>query len=68
MKIFGERLKELRQARGMTQRQLAEILNVSGNTVHSWETDKQEPSMAMLLKISEMFEVDIGYLFGIDFI
>ena len=52
----------------MTQRQLAEILNVSGNTVHSWETDKQEPSMAMLLKISEMFEVDIGYLFGIDFI
>lgn len=66
MEVFGERLKELRTARGMTQKQLAAVLNVSGNTVHSWEHDKQEPSMAMLLTISDLFDVPLDYLFGRD--
>ena len=43
MKAFGERLKELRQSKGLTQRQLADVLSVSGNAVHCWESDKQEP-------------------------
>ncbi len=64
MRAFGERLKELRTAKDVTQKQLAEQLNVSGNTVHCWECDKQEPSMAMLLKLSEIFEVSLDYLFG----
>lgn len=64
MKIFGERLRELRNGRGMTQKQLAELVNVSGNTVHCWETDKQEPSMAVLLLISEYFGVSLDFLFG----
>ena len=66
MEIFGERLKELKTARGMTQKQLAAALNVSGNTVCSWERDKQEPSMSMLLTISDLFEVPLDYLFGRD--
>lgn len=64
MKIFGERLRELRIGKGMTQKQFAQLLNVSGNTIHCWETDKQEPSMTMLLFISEYFEVSLDYLFG----
>lgn len=64
MKIFGERLKELRNDRKLTQQQLAKELNVSGNTVHSWETDKQEPSMTTLLKLSNFFNVSLDYLFG----
>lgn len=64
MKAFGERLKELRTAKALTQKQLAEQLNVSGNAVHCWESDKQEPSMAMLLKLSEIFDVTLDYLFG----
>ncbi len=50
----------------MTQKQLAAALNVSGNTVCSWERDKQEPSMSMLLTISDLFEVPLDYLFGRD--
>ena len=64
MKVFGERLKELRNAKGITQKELADLLNVSGNTVHSWEKDKQEPSMNALLFLSEYFEVSLDYLFG----
>ena len=64
MKAFGERLKELRQAKGLTQRQLADVLSVSGTPVHCWESDKQEPSMTTLVKLSEYFEVSLDYLFG----
>lgn len=64
MKVFGERLKELRNEKKLSQKELAGLLNVSGNTVHSWERDKQEPSMSTLLKISEIFEVTLDYLYG----
>lgn len=64
MKEFGERLKELRTEKGITQKQLAAILNVSGNAVYCWECDKQEPSMSMLLALSEYFEVSLDFLFG----
>lgn len=64
MKVFGERLKELRNEKKLSQKELAELLNVSGNTVHAWERDKQEPSMGTLLKISEIFEVTLDYLYG----
>lgn len=64
MKIFGERLRDLRIAKGMTQKEFAALLNVSGNTIHFWETDKQEPSMNMLIIISNFFDVSLDYLFG----
>lgn len=64
MKVFGERLKELRHEKNLTQQQLAKELNVSGNTIHAWETNKQEPSMSALLIISEIFNVSLDYLFG----
>ena len=64
MKTFGKRLKEVRVAKGMTQRQLAEVLNVSSNTEHCWETDKQEPSLSTVLFLSDYFDVSLDYLFG----
>jgi len=63
VKIFGERLKELRSEKCLTQKQLAKMLNVSGNTVHAWECDLQEPSMSALKEISVIFNVSLDYLF-----
>ncbi len=64
MKVFGERLKELRTEKHLKQTDIAKALNVSGNTVHAWEADKQEPSMATLLKLSEILDVSLDYLLG----
>ena len=64
MKIFGERLKEARTEKHLKQTDIATMLNVSGNTVYAWENDKQEPSMATLLKLCEILEVSLDYLFG----
>lgn len=64
MKVFGERLKELRRDRKMSQNALALMLHVSGNTIYAWENDKQEPSMHALFRLSEIFNVSLDYLFG----
>lgn len=48
----------------MTQKDFSKELNVSGNTIHCRETDKQEPSMYMLIVISNFFDVSLDYLFG----
>lgn len=64
MKLFGERLKELRTGKGLTQKQLAAVMNVSGNAVHAWESDKQEPSLAMLVRLADYFELSTDYLLG----
>lgn len=64
MKVFGERLKEIRTEKRLKQTDIAKMLNVSGNTVHAWETDKQEPSLSTLLKLSEILEVSLDYLLG----
>jgi len=64
MKIFGERLKEIRAEKHLKQTDVAKMLNVSGNTVYAWENDRQEPSMATLLKLSEILGVSLDFLFG----
>jgi transcriptional regulator with XRE-family HTH domain len=64
MKIFGERLKELRLEKKYTQKMLADKLQISHNTIHAWETNKQEPSMMTLLELSDIFGVSLDYLFG----
>ncbi len=64
MKAFGKRLAELRREKRVTQKKLGEILCVSGNTVHAWEADKQEPSLGVLVQIADYFEVSLDYLLG----
>ncbi len=64
MKIFGERLKELRTGKRITQKQLAAVVNVSGNTIYAWENDKQEPSLTALVQLCDYFEVTADYLLG----
>lgn len=60
---FGERLKEARTLRGLTQKQLAEKLNIGSTTVTGYEKDNSEPNMLTISKIMEILEVDANYLF-----
>lgn len=64
MKVFGERLAELRREKHVTQKQLGEFLCVSGNTVHAWESDKQEPSLTALVALADYFDISLDYLLG----
>lgn len=58
-KEIGAFLKTLRREKGITQEQLAEILNVSGRTVSRWETGTNLPDLSILVKISEYYNVEL---------
>lgn len=56
---FANRLKELRTAKGLTQRQLADNMFVSNGTVANWETGKRLPDINMLARLSKCLDVDV---------
>lgn len=62
--MIGERLKKLRQERGILQRQLAEILKITQQTISLYESNKREPDAETLSKIADFFGVTIDYLLG----
>lgn len=55
-------MKELRTANGLTQKQLADSLNVSQNAVYNWENEKREPSLDMIKKIAKVFDFPLYLL------
>ena len=56
---IGVFLKELRKTKGLTQEQLAEVLNVSSRTVSRWETGSNMPDISMLVEIAVFYDVSI---------
>ncbi len=62
MKRFGEKLRTLRQQRRLTMRQLGEMLGVSDSYVSKMETGDKTPNVAMVLKISRLFDVSTDVL------
>lgn len=70
MSIFGDRLKELRKNRGLTQEGICEIfldkngLPVTKQTISYYESGKYEPNFDGLLSASKFFGVTVDYLIG----
>ena len=64
MKIFQERLIELRKLNKLTQRQLAEYLNVTQPSYIRYENCTAEPSLENLVKLADCFDVSVDYLVG----
>lgn len=59
---FGERLYELRKQAGLSQEELAEMLDVSRQSVSKWESDKGYPEMTRLIFLSDYFDISLDYL------
>ncbi len=64
--IFGERLRALRQERGIGQIQLAKELDVGKSIISLWEIGRCEPTLSKLIAISQYFHVSIDYLAGLE--
>ena len=62
-KTIGGFIAALRKANGMTQKDLAERLNVSDKTVSRWERDDGAPDLAAIPAIAEIFGVTCDELF-----
>lgn len=64
MATFAERVKELREARGWTQVELAKRLNFHSSAVSQWESGQRNPSRDTLQRLASLFGVSIAYLLG----
>ena len=63
---FGRILLELRKERGWTQSTLAKKMNLSAQSVSKWERGTSYPDIELFPVLAEIFNVDIGVLFGKD--
>lgn len=59
-----KRLKELREKRGMSQLELAELLRVKPATISRYETGSNEPDIATLKWYADYFNCSVDYLLG----
>ena len=59
---LGQKSKEIRKKFGLSQEQLAEIINVSRQAITKWETDAGLPDTENLKELSRIFEISIDYL------
>ena len=64
-KKVGKLIYELRKEKNMTQKQVAELMNISDKTISKWERGLGCPDISLLLKLSDIFGVSIeGILSG----
>ena len=63
--LFGDKLKELRKARNITQQELASILNVTKPTISNWENNKGCADGEILIQLANYFNVSSDYLLGL---
>ena len=54
---FGKNLKNLRRIGNMSQKDVANRLNVSFKTISHWESGYSEPSIDMLIQMKEIFDI-----------
>ena len=63
---FGSRLRELRDSKNMTQKQLAERLGLTKSVISAYETSMRYPSYDVLIRIASIFKVSTDYLLGME--
>ncbi len=66
MDIFAIKLKETRIDKGFTQKQLAEAIKTTDDSIYSWEKGRSQPSIEMLRALSKILNVSTDYLLGLE--
>ncbi len=64
--MYGQRIRELRIEKGLTQTQLAEQLGLTQKSVSKYELEQLDLSTELVVKISRFFEVSADYLLGMS--
>ncbi len=63
---IGQKLKKLRADKGMTQKDLADQLHVSFQTISKWEKDENEPDLTTIRELAKLYGVSTDYLLSED--
>ena len=62
LKAFGENLKKLREAKGLTTREFADIADIAYSQVWTLESGRGDPSLSTLMAIARTLEVTLAEL------
>lgn len=63
---FGERLRELRKQKNLTQKQLAAMIGAKNSIISFYEVGERIPSPEVIVKLSAALQVSEDYLLGIE--
>ncbi len=64
MATFGKKMRECREAKGFSQRELAKLLNTSYSVIGKYERDEMTPSIKAAQNIAKLINTTVGYLLG----
>lgn len=59
---FHERLKYIRENKGLKQKDIAEKLGIKNNTLSSYESGTRQPDYQTLIKIADIYDISVEYL------
>jgi len=63
--LLGDKIKLLREDRGVSQLELAKILEVGNSTLSMYESNTRKPDYEVIKKIADYFNVTTDYLLGL---
>ena len=61
---FAEKLRQLREDKNLTQRELANIVPTSFSTYRRWETEGYTPPLPLIKRLAEVLDTTVSYLTG----
>lgn len=61
---FGRRLRSMRKEKGLQQRELAAMFNLSPSAIGGYERGLREPELAQLVAFAEYFDVSLDFMLG----
>lgn len=59
---FPNKLRKLRKEKGLSQEKLAELLNISRQSISKWESGQTYPEVEKLITLSELFKISVDDL------
>jgi len=63
--LFHQRVKELREEKGLMQKELAKVLHLHPSLICEWENGRKRTSFEGLIALAKFFEVSTDYLLGV---
>lgn len=64
---LSKKLKQIRELKKITQKELSENINIKYETYNSYETKNIQPNLKTLIKLANYYNVSVDYLLGNDY-
>lgn len=64
MNTFGKRLRECREAKNLSQQDLAKLMDTSYTVIGKYERDEMKPSIDVAKNLAKLVDTTVGYLLG----